>query len=81
MGISSTESGDYFGGQEANLSALPYFNLKDKKQYIYINSNYHNLGLATQYLRNYDRGIELYQSSLSYALDMDSKWSQIISQK
>ncbi|WP_370583354.1 tetratricopeptide repeat protein [Pedobacter sp. ASV28] len=69
MAIISTDKGDYLGGQELSLNAIPYFNEHDKKQVVYIISNFNNLGLATQHLENYNQAITFYQQSLKYATD------------
>lgn len=66
MAIISTDNGDYYGGQEISLSALPYFDKREKDQHIYIKSNLNNLGLATENLKDYNRAIIFYTEALNY---------------
>jgi len=66
MAIISTDNGDYYGGQEISLSALPYFDKREKDQHIYIKSNLNNLGLATENLKDYSRAIIFYTEALNY---------------
>lgn len=67
MAIISIENGDYFGGQEIALQALNCFNPSDKKHYKYLCSNYHELGVASSFLKNYKKAIYFYKKSIAYA--------------
>lgn len=69
MAMISIDKGDYFGGQEISLEALAYFNLNEKKQFVYIESNYHELALASSFLKDYKQAIIFYNQSLKYAQD------------
>ncbi|MGN8058705.1 ATP-binding protein [Pedobacter sp. 22163] len=72
MTMISIDRGDYFGGQEFSLEALHYFNVNEKKQFTYLESNLHELALASFYLKNYDQAIKYYSLSLKYAPDSAS---------
>jgi len=72
MTMISIDRGDYFGGQEFSLEALHYFNVNEKKQFAYLESNLHELALASFYLKNYDQAIKYYSLSLKYAQDSAS---------
>ncbi|NII84254.1 MULTISPECIES: ATP-binding protein [unclassified Pedobacter] len=67
MAIISIESGDYFGGQEIALQALNCFNTSNKKHFKYLCSNYHELGVASSFLKNYKQAIYFYTKSIAYA--------------
>ncbi|QDW27149.1 ATP-binding protein [Pedobacter sp. KBS0701] len=67
MAIISIENGDYFGGQEIALQALIFFNPADKKHYKYLCSNYHELGVASSFLKNYKKAVYFYKKSIAYA--------------
>ncbi len=67
MAIISTDQGDYFGGQEISLAALPYLNEKNKDHLWYIHSNYNNIGLANYRLKNYAEAIRFYNEALKFA--------------
>jgi tetratricopeptide (TPR) repeat protein len=69
MGILATDKGDYFGGQEISLNAIPYFDKTKKNQYAYINSNFNNLGLATYRLKDYENSIKFYDLAIEYSTD------------
>ncbi|MEH3113750.1 ATP-binding protein [Pedobacter terrae] len=69
MAMISIDKGDYFGGQEISLEALAYFNLNEKKQFVYLESNYHELALASSLLKDYKQAIIFYNQSLKYAQD------------
>jgi two-component sensor histidine kinase len=69
MGIIATERGDNFGSQEMSLNAIHYFDQKDEDQFIYICSNYNNLGRATQNLLDYKRAIGFYDLAIEFSRD------------
>lgn len=69
MAIISTNSGDYFGGQELSLNAETYFDLKSDAQKVYINSNLNNLGIATYKLDNFKDALLFYENAINYATD------------
>lgn len=70
--IISTNMGDYFGGQELSLEALSYLNEEKKEDYTYLNSNYNNLAIASERLRNYDNAIKFYDLAIKFATDSSS---------
>ncbi|WP_185960337.1 tetratricopeptide repeat-containing sensor histidine kinase [Pedobacter westerhofensis] len=69
MAIIATDRGDNFGSQEMSLNALRYFDQKDADQFIYICSNYNNLGRATQNLLDYKRAIKFYELAIEFSRD------------
>jgi hypothetical protein len=69
MGIIATDYGDYFGGLEFSLNAFPYFDEKNSDQYVYILSNYNNLGIASHELKQFHKAIEFYNKSLDFTSD------------
>jgi len=71
MAIISTNKGDYYGGQELSLNAKTYFNENDKGQYVYIKSNYNNLGIASSKLEDYEKGIIFYDQAIKFATDIN----------
>nr|WP_276901864.1 ATP-binding protein [Pedobacter kyonggii] len=66
MAIISTDSGDYFGGQELSVNATPFFDKKISKHHIFIKSNLNNLGLASENLKDYSQAITFYTEALNY---------------
>ncbi|WAC39359.1 tetratricopeptide repeat-containing sensor histidine kinase [Pedobacter sp. SL55] len=70
--IISTNIGDYFGGQELSLEALSYLNEEKKEDYPYLHSNYNNLAIANERLRNYDNAIKFYDLAIKFATDSSS---------
>jgi signal transduction histidine kinase len=72
MAITSIDKGDYFGGLEISLEASNYFNKNAKKHFIYLESNFHELGVASSYLKNYLQAIDFYNKSIQYAQDSAS---------
>jgi tetratricopeptide (TPR) repeat protein len=69
MGIISTDKGDYYGGQEISLNAISYFDLTKEDQYVYIRSNYNNLGLATHNLRDYPSALKFFDAAIAFSKD------------
>ncbi|MGB4398921.1 MAG: tetratricopeptide repeat protein [Daejeonella sp.] len=69
MAIISTDSGDFFGGQELSLEAIPYFDEANPLDHVYLVSNYNNLGIASSSLKRYDKAIEFYTKSLQFTAD------------
>jgi tetratricopeptide (TPR) repeat protein len=62
-----TDRGDYFGGQEISLSAQEYFNKKDTAQYSYICANYNNLGISSNYVKDYINAIKYYDLAINFS--------------
>lgn len=69
MAIISTDSGDFFGGQELSLEAVSYFEETNPLDHVYLVSNYNNLGIASSSLKRYDKAIEFYTKSLQFTAD------------
>lgn len=67
MGIIQCEAGDYYGAQETALSAIKF--LDKKKDSAEIVSNYNNLGISCQKLKDYKRAAEFYNQASIYAQD------------
>lgn len=67
MAMISTAKGDYFGGQELSLSAIPYFNTENDDHHVQMVSNFNNLGTASYNLKLYKKAITFYEQSLSYS--------------
>lgn len=67
--IISTNMGDYFGGQELSLSAIPYLKKDDKTHHAYLHSNYNNLGISSERLRDYENAFKFYDQAIKFATD------------
>jgi tetratricopeptide (TPR) repeat protein len=70
-----TDKGDFFGGQELSLSAQQYFNKKDSTQNSYICSNYNNLGIASNNVKDYDNAIKYYDLAIKFADNQENKFA------
>jgi two-component sensor histidine kinase len=69
MAIISNDKGDNFGSQEISFNAIPFFDQTKEEQYVYIGSNYNNLGIATQKLGNTKDALEFYDSAIKFSND------------
>ena len=69
MAIIATNQGDYFGGQELSLTAIPFFNEQNPSHFDYIRSNFNNLGIASSELKDFNKAINFYQKSLPFTKD------------
>jgi two-component sensor histidine kinase len=69
MAIISNDKGDTFGSQELSLNAVPFFDQEKEDQYVYISSNYNNLGIAIQKLGNAKDALEFYDSAIRFSTD------------
>ncbi|WP_069658339.1 tetratricopeptide repeat-containing sensor histidine kinase [Arcticibacter eurypsychrophilus] len=69
MAIISNDKGDYFGSQEISLNAISYFDVKNEDQYVFIRSNYNNLGIATQKLGDAEHALGFYNSAIRFSRD------------
>ncbi|SDZ81464.1 ATP-binding protein [Pedobacter hartonius] len=69
MGFIALDKGDNFGALEMSLSANHYFDPGNESQYVYINSNYNNLGMASQNLQDYKRAIKFYDQAIEFSRD------------
>lgn len=72
LAIISTNIGDYFGGQELSLDALVYLDERKKENHTYLHSNYNNLAIANERLRNYEKAIKFYDLAITFATDSNS---------
>jgi tetratricopeptide (TPR) repeat protein len=69
MGIIATDIGDYFGGLELSINAFSYFDEKNPDQFVYLTSNYNNLGIASHELKQFRKAVEFYNKSLEFQRD------------
>ena len=69
LAIISTNLGDYFGGQELSLDALSYLNQEKTEDLTYLHSNYNNLAIASERLRDYEKAIKFYDLAIKFATD------------
>jgi hypothetical protein len=69
MGIIATDIGDYFGGLELSINAFSYFDEKNPDQFVYLTSNYNNLGIASHELKQFRKAIDFYNKSLEFERD------------
>lgn len=69
MAITQKDQGDYFGAQETALEAIDYLNTGNPEHYVYLSTNYNNLGVATNALGDKDRAIDFYNLAIKFAAD------------
>lgn len=69
MSMIAINKGDYFGSQELALKAIPYFDQQEEAQFVYICSNYNNLGEATHDLHDFERAIKFYDLAIKFSSD------------
>ncbi len=69
MAIMQSNHGDYYGAQETSLEALSFFKIAAPSHAQYLSAIYNNIGIATFYLKSYDRAIAFYDLALRYASD------------
>ncbi|KLT65283.1 hypothetical protein AB669_13720 [Pedobacter sp. BMA] len=69
MAIIATDKGDYFGGQELSLSAIPFFKKNNSKDSIQLSANFNNLGIATAHLKQHQNAIKFYDSAVQFSND------------
>ncbi|WP_078798679.1 tetratricopeptide repeat-containing sensor histidine kinase [Elizabethkingia miricola] len=75
MGIILADQGDYFGAQETSLEAEKFFNKNKREQFSYISSNYNNLGIVGNRLKDYNTTLEFYDLAIKYS---DNKLDSLI---
>ncbi|KPH12198.1 hypothetical protein AMQ68_21395 [Chryseobacterium sp. ERMR1:04] len=73
IAIISTNKGDYYSGQLISTQAIKYFNENDKDQFSYIYSNYNNLGISSDNLKDYKNAIRFHNLALKFANDEPNK--------
>lgn len=69
MSMIAIDKGDNFGSQEMALKAIPYFDEQQEAQFVYICSNYNQLGEATQNLLDFKRAIKCYDLAIEFSRD------------
>ncbi|SEW44099.1 Histidine kinase-, DNA gyrase B-, and HSP90-like ATPase [Chryseobacterium wanjuense] len=75
MGIIQTENGDFLGGIESSLEANKYIKLKkDSNVLRTLAANYNNLGIASNYLKYYDKSVGFYIKAINTAVDKEKKY-------
>lgn len=77
MGIIATDKGDFYGGIELSLSAIQYFEPKNKSHFAYISANYNNLGIASYELADYDHSIKFYDQAIRFADNQQNRLSYL----
>lgn len=70
MAIISTTLGDNFGGQELSIEALSYLKNTKPTHHVYLVSNYNNLGIAANNLKQFGKAVEFYKKSVRYTSDI-----------
>lgn len=65
MAIIQNNYEDYYGSQETSLSAIQYLNEKEDSNEL--SSNYNNLGIVFQNLKNYDRAAIYYNQAAKFS--------------
>ncbi|QIG89986.1 tetratricopeptide repeat protein [Chryseobacterium sp. POL2] len=73
MAIIQEEESDNYGSLETSLSALPYFKESDTAQHRFLASNYNNLGVVSNSLKDYNNAIKFYNKALLFSDDEDEK--------
>ncbi len=73
MAIISTNKGDYYNGQALSTQAIKIFDENDKNQFSDIYSNYINLGISSDNLKDYKNAIKFSKLALKFAVDESSK--------
>ena len=73
MAIISTNKGDYYNGQALSTQAIKIFDENDKNQFSDIYSNYINLGISSDNLKDYKNAIKSSKLALKFAVDESSK--------
>ncbi|MDR6463616.1 tetratricopeptide (TPR) repeat protein [Chryseobacterium sediminis] len=73
MAIISTNKGDYYNGQSLSTQAIRIFDENDKNQFSDIYSNYINLGISSDNLKDYKNAIKYSKLALKFAVDESSK--------
>jgi tetratricopeptide (TPR) repeat protein len=69
MAITQKDQGDYFGAQETALQATNYLDESNPEHYIYLSTNYNNLGAATVKLSDFGQAVTFYELALQFSND------------
>ncbi|MDM1295350.1 tetratricopeptide repeat protein [Sphingobacterium sp. N143] len=75
MAITLKDQNDFFGAQETALQAVSYMNTNDPKHYIYLSTNYNNLGVASSKLGQYKTALSFYELALKFSNDSSNTFS------
>lgn len=67
MAIIQCDDGDFYGSQETGLSAIKYLN--EKEDAAELSSNYNNLGIAFQNLKDYTKAAKFYDKATKFSKD------------
>ncbi|MBK1894869.1 ATP-binding protein [Chryseobacterium paridis] len=67
MGIIQCDGGDYYGAQETALSAIKF--LDEKKDAIELTSNYNNLGVSYQNMKDFNKAAYFYNEAAKFTTD------------
>lgn len=73
MAIISTNKGDYYGGQAISLEASKLFNENNRLLFSDICSNYNNLGIASNNLKDYKNAIRFYYETIKFSDNKENK--------
>ncbi|WP_294276552.1 ATP-binding protein [uncultured Chryseobacterium sp.] len=65
MAIIQCNSGDFYGSRDSGLNAIKYLNKKNDS--VEIVSNFNNLGIASQHLKDYIKAAEFYDAAAEFA--------------
>lgn len=75
MAIIQSDKGDYFGSIETSLEANKFIKYKNNNNVLRtLASNYNNLGIASNYLKNYPESFDYYLKAIKYAVDQENKY-------
>src|SRR5690606_36057697 len=69
MAITQKDQGDYFGAQETALQAVDYLDKSNPEHYVYLSTNYNNLGAATGKLSDFEQALTFYKAALQFSQD------------
>lgn len=69
MAITQREQGDLFGSLETSLEAVKYLKEGNRKDYVFLSTNYNNLASAAHSLQNYKKAIEFYDLAIKFSDD------------
>ncbi|MFP3596414.1 hypothetical protein [Chryseobacterium sp. SIMBA_029] len=73
MAIISTNKGDYYSGQSLSTQAIKCLNENDKDQFSDIYSNYNNLGISSDNLKDYENAIKFNKLALKFAIEKSER--------
>ncbi|WP_312321919.1 tetratricopeptide repeat protein [Soonwooa sp.] len=71
MAIIQEEASDNYGSLETSLAALEFLKDNDTSHHAFLASNYNNLGVVSNNLKDYDNAIKFYKKAILYSNDDD----------